>query len=599
MSKRYIGLAVAVVMAGLLAAPGGARAQNAGSDTGFVVEAPRQVGSDGNPLRLYVQPQVAVHPDDPSILALATGEARNGGCTLNVSRDGGLSWAIAAPTLMPEELPFCVQRNYGPVLGMAFASDGTLYVGMSGSSYATEPPHPNGPVTALIARTDDLGDTHQTFVVAEPEAVTYTAPEADAPAAAPPPTSAQPREATTTVPELPTSTTVVQDAPEPPATEQTGFEQHRLNSVAVDPNNPDKVYRGWRKGTGGLIGVPFGTTPVRSMIAVSDDGGESWSEPIDVANSLEGEEEIFGSDVPMLVVDPDGTVFGFAKERPPRAAEGEPTQVSRLLMFKSTDGGQSWATSVFSPGAESLDNPDAAVDPNNGNLYVVYSSRGEDNEEDEPASPSEIYFLASTDGGATWSEPINVTDDDPTNGADQHFPGISVASNGRIDLAWHDFRNDPFFVPGEVGDMGSAVDQRYWDAYYASSTNAGGTWSANTRVTNPSIDGKLGVTFNNNDFRGPMGVASTDDAAYVTWADSRATGADPSDAEDAYFSRIRYAAVPELGSDAGESSNVLWALLGGGAALAFGGLALVVATRLIRTRGESGQSGRPAPVAGG
>ncbi len=173
---------------------------------------------------------------------------------------------------MPEELPFCVQRNYGPVLGMAFASDGTLYVGMSGSSYATEPPHPNGPVTALIARTDDLGDNHQTFVVAEPEAVTYTAPEADAPAAASPPTSAQPREATTTVPELPTSTTVVQDAPEPPATEQTGFEQHRLNSVAVDPNNSDKVYRGWRKGTGGLIGVPFGTTPVRSMIAVSDDG---------------------------------------------------------------------------------------------------------------------------------------------------------------------------------------------------------------------------------------------------------------------------------------------------------------------------------------
>ena len=164
-------------------------------------------------------------------------------------------------------------------------------------------------------------------------------------------------------------------------------------------------------------------------------------------------------------------------------------------------------------------------------------------------------------------------------------------------MAWHDFRNDPFFVPGEIGAMGSAVGQRYWDAYYASSTNAGATWSANTRVTNPSIDGKLGVTFNNNDLRGPMGVASTDNAAYVTWADSRATGADPTDAEDAYFSRIRYAAVSELGSGAGESGNLLWALLGAGAALALGGLALVVGTRLIRSRGEG--SGRPAPAARG
>ncbi|MDQ3305600.1 MAG: glycoside hydrolase [Actinomycetota bacterium] len=586
-------------MGSLLAVPLGAGAQGAGSDTRFVVEAPRQVGTDGNPVRLYVQPQVAVHPDDPSLLALAAGEARNGGCALNVSRDGGLSWGLAAPTLMPDELPFCVQRNYGPVLDMAFASDGTLYVGMSGSSYATDPPHPNGPITALIARTNDLGNTHQTFVVAEPDPFTYT-PEApaDAPAAGSPPSSAaQPGQPTTTVPELQPTTTIAQPAPEPAATEQTGFEQHRLNSVAVDPNNPEKVYRGWREGIGGLIGVPFGATPVRAMIAVSNDGGETWGDPIDVADRFEGDEEIFGSDVPMLVVDPDGTVFGFAKERPRRAAEGEPTAVSRLFMFKSTDGGENWTTSVFSPGAESLDNPDAAVDPSNGNLYVVYSSRGQDTDEDEPAPASEIYFLASTDGGATWSEPINVTDDDPTKGADQHHPGISVASNGRIDLAWHDFRNDPFFVPGEIGDMGSAVGQRYWDAYYASSTNAGGTWSANTRVTNPSIDGKLGVTFNNNDLRGPMGVASSDNAAYVTWADSRATGADATQAEDAYFSRIRYAGPAELGAGAGEPDKVLWALLGAGAALALGGLGLVAGTRLTRGRGEPGPSRQPAPAA--
>ncbi len=71
-------------------------------------------------------------------------------------------------------------------------------------------------------------------------------------------------------------------------------------------------------------------------------------------------------------------------------------------------------------------------------------------------------------------------------------------------------------------------------------------------MTNPSIDGKLGFAFNNNDLRGPMGVASSDNAAYVTWADSRATGA--------------------------------------GAALALGGLGLVAGTSLTRGRGEPGPS---------
>lgn len=138
--------------------------------------------------------------------------------------------------------------------------------------------------------------------------------------------------------------------------------------------------------------------------------------------------------------------------------------------------------------------------------------------------------------------------------ADQYFPGISVADNGRIDLAWYDFRNDQFFSPGELGDMGTSVGQRYWDVYYASSQDKGRTWSPNPRVTQPSIDAKLGVTFNNNDIRGPMGIASADEVAYITWADSRATGADATEAEDAYLSRIRYAPV-RLGAGTDESTT--------------------------------------------
>ncbi len=502
-------------------------------------------------------------------MAVVAGDARNGGCPLNISRDGGLSWETTVPTLAPEDLPYCVQNNFGPVAPLAFASDGTLYAGFSGSSFATNPPHPRGPMTALAARVENLGASHETFTVAESDPFVYTpAPAADGSTAP-----------TTTVPETPGST--VPGAPPAPAVpaEQTGFEQHRLNSIAVDPNNPDKVYRGWRLGIGGLIGVPGGTIPVKSMISVSDDGAENWSEPLDVASTPEGGEEIFGSDVPMLVVDGEGAVYGFTKERPRSAATGQPDPLARLLMFKSTDGGGSWTTSVINEGAQDITNPAAAVDPETGNLYVVYNSRGESTDEGEAQNASEVYFLTSSDAGATWSEPINITDDDPAAGANQYSPGISVAPDGRIDVAWYDFRNDPFFEPGVAGSMGTSASERYWDVYLTSSGNAGGTWSANTRITNPSIDGSVGVTFNNNDIIGPMGVAAADNASYLAWADTRPSADDGAEAEDVYFSRVRYAAAPALGTAAEESNELLWGLLGAGAALGLGGLLLFLVSR--------------------
>ncbi len=67
--KRVVLGLVGGAVVGLVAAPTAVSAAERGS-TNFIVEAPRQVSVDANPLRLYVQPQVAVDPDDPSVLAL-------------------------------------------------------------------------------------------------------------------------------------------------------------------------------------------------------------------------------------------------------------------------------------------------------------------------------------------------------------------------------------------------------------------------------------------------------------------------------------------------------------------------------------------------
>lgn len=517
------------------------QAPGTGTRTDVVVEAPRPITSDPNPIRLFATPAVAVHPDDPSTVVVASGDARNGGCGLSVSTDGGLSWR-RTPSLMPDALPMCIQRNFGPYIAPAFASDGTLYVGVSGSDPATG--HPNGPIDGLVITTDDLGTTHEVFTAASSDGYVYTSPEGD-------------------------------------TTE--GFYQWRIPSLAVDPSDPDQVYIGWRLWLD-AGDVSFSNMPQRTYIAASSDGGRTWSEPVNVIDQtfgdqageldlvLEGEGQTH-SDTPAMVVGSDGTVYAFTKERPPRAGAGQPDPRSRLFMFRSTDGGATWEGTIFNEGAQNIDTPTVAIDGED-NLYVVYAARGADPAEGAPPNPSEVYFQRSTDGGDTWSAPQNLTDDDPAGFADQYFPGISVAPDGRVDVAWYDFRNDPFFTPGETGNMGGAAGQRYWDVYHTYSTDGGDTWEANLRVTDRSLDGDVGVTFSRNDVRGPMGIASTNEATYISWADSRVGGPEQ-DAQDAFFTRVRFAEPVALGSAGSSTNPAAWAGLGAAIALGVGGVALL------------------------
>lgn len=537
--------AVGAVASLLALAPAGAQTGTfVGRDV--VVEASRQVTTAADPSRLFTNPAVAVHPDDPRTIVVAVADARNGGCGLRVTRDGGLSWADTAPTVMPDDLPYCIQRNHGQAVSLAFASDGTLYMGMSGSSYETNPPHPNGPITPLVARTTDLGVTHETFVITEPATGTYTLAD---------------------------------------GTQAEGVEQHKFSSVAVDPNDPDRVYRGWRMAVRGVeqspvpgfaLGGPDQAIPTQALVATSGDGGRTWSEPFDLTTVFPGEPE--GADIPTLAVGPDGTVYAFAEEG------GGP----RLLMASSTDNGRTWVGAEVNKGANRLGTPIPAVDQSSGDIYLTYEFQGESRD-----NPADIYFTASTDGGQTWSPPVDISDDDPGRQISQYQPGIGVAPDGRIDVAWHDFRDDPFFTRTDT-ELHGAVGERYSDVYYTFSTDGGETWAENVRVTDRSIDRSVGVTFNNQDVRSPLAVGSTVDATLLAWPDSRAGDAD-FEVEDTYFTRVRHD-TPALVGDSGGDPLAVPLVLGVGLGLAVAGVALLV-TRYLGAGARAGSgtgSARPA-----
>ncbi len=528
-----------------------------------VVEAPRQVTGNPNPVRLFDIPALAVHPDDPQTVVMAVGDARSGGCGLRVSRDGGLSWTQTAE-LMPDDLPFCYQRPLFPVMDPVFAPDGTLHVAMPGSSPETG--HPNGPIHMLAARTEDLGQTHQTVTVAEAGLVTVDPADYRQ--------EGEPVEA---------------------------FTWHKSPSLAVDPNDPDRLYLAMRWNAWGTDLQPLeAEVPFRPYIAISEDGGQTWGEPIDIVRDARGE-QVYGALSHELVIAPDGTIYSFSREWPAPVPEGAPEPKRRMLMFTSTDGGRSWEITPILEDVEDFSAPYPEVDPRSGNLYLVYGGESPGAEGDGEAS-EEVYFTVSEDGGASWSEPVQISDDTssasercpegsespsclPTAArlSDSLTPGIDVAPNGRIDVAWYDFRNDPFSQA--VSSQGHAVENRYWDVYYGHSSDGGASWSPNIRVTKTTVDGAEGATFNNMDVRGPIGIASTDEIVHLAWADSRPSG-DDSDAEDAYLSRIRFPGTEALG--AGDDQQWAWGIVGAGVALGVAGLALFVVVRASR------RSGRPA-----
>jgi len=61
------------------------------------------------------------------------------------------------------------------------------------------------------------------------------------------------------------------------------------------------------------------------------------------------------------------------------------------------------------------------------------------------ADQPNIYFIQSTNGGTTWSDPIQVNAE-PTNGppTDQWYPALAVKPDGsKLFISWYDRRNDP------------------------------------------------------------------------------------------------------------------------------------------------------------
>ena len=456
-------LLAALALAAVAVMPAGARSPT--------ITASSQVTPNDLAVRAYGSPGVVVDPDDPRNVFSAGVEYRTGRCAFQRSTDGGATWREMEGAPSVPGSPLCA-HNLGqlPAGFLAMGPDRTLYWAHVASSIDD-----SANLSVFLARSPDLGETW--------------------------------------------STTPVRDAR---GKRGGDAERNIVMDLAVDTTRGtgDVVYVTW------MGGPPLGVTPPQArqaMVAASFDGGRTFADPVDPAESFyknpanlpEGvpperrTAKQIGALQPNLAIDGRGKVHVVWMELVVGDPFHSPVRWRRMYVSGSSDQGRTFTehTLVRTMTTEGvgLIGPMLEWSPRGGpqgSLHLAYESRIAPAQGDR-----DVQYQRSVDGNRTWSDVKVVNDDDPRQLLGQFLPNVAVAPNGRVDIAWWDMRDGALAYANDV--------------YYSYSEDAGQTWSPNLRVTDRSIDRSLGIWTNNSDTRQPPGLASANALAVLVWDDTR------------------------------------------------------------------------------
>ncbi len=286
----------------------------------------------------------------------------------------------------------------------------------------------------------------------------------------------------------------------PPGTRPTlsvgavsGAGYHNETSVAIDPVRHGGVIASWQ---------------IPATVARSSDGGATWK-----SVALPGTDRWELAGDPAVTYGPDGTAYALfiAFDRPDDYRFlGRAAHRNGIFVSRSPDGGHEWSDPAAvvehseEPGIPFEDKPMMAVDrfgdsPWHGHLYVAWTQFRK--------AASGIRFARSTDGGSTFSRPIEISDragsPQDTLGADEGTD-LAVGPGGTVYVVWSD-------------STGLLLDRSH---------DGGRTFGTDVHIrrTGPIVFGVPGVARANG--YPSLGLDPRTGRLYVTWVDRSAGEAD-------------------------------------------------------------------------
>lgn len=372
-----------------------------------------------------------------------------------------------------------------------------------------------------------------------------------------------------------------------------------------------------------------GNRPHAVWLATSEDAGQTWSEPTEVAGPLAFQAG--------LTVHPDepGRVHVTWLQAEDTATLAFPETGYPIQLATSDDGGRTWSepATVSDPARERVVAPNLKVGRGDA-LHLLYLDLGDDRLDwagghegrggppysgewelvaarstdggtswtettidtfnpttriivflpDFPAlavdrqrgrvyaafharagGDADVMLWRSPDAGATWSQPVRVNDPPAEDGTAQYLPQVAVAPTGRVDVVYYDRRDDPDNVMNEVS--------------LATSRDAGASFTDRLVLSDEPFDSRIGFGGWRDmaDLGARLALLSTEQRAMAVWADTRA-GTQISEKQDLVHQVV---AIPS-----GPIDPVVQAGLGyGGAVLALAGALLGVRWWTVRRRG--------------